>query len=703
MDKPTKPTKLKQPKQPKQPTTEGANVVEGVNEMHDELLLNEELLDEENFKKIFEESLKPIQDGEVVTGKVLQITPDYVVIDVGYKSEGQIPIYEFNDINGSLAVKVGDVIDVLVEEWENENGMMVLSKQKADQRRVWDIISEICDQDSVIEGKILSRIKGGLTVDIGLKAFLPGSQVDLHPVRNLDKFIGETQKFKILKYNRKRGNVVLSRRAILETERESLRSETIKNLQEGAIVDGVIKNITDYGVFIDLGGIDGLLHITDISWGRVNSPGELFATGDKIKVKVLSYDQQNQRVSLGYKQIREDPWGVAEKKYVMNTRVSGKVVNITNYGAFVELEEGIEGLIHISEMSWTKKVKHPSQILTIGDMVDAVVLDLDVARKRISLGLKQTEPNPWSLIEEKYPRGTVIEGKIKNVTDFGIFIGIDEGIDGLVHISDISWTQKIKHPVEVYKKGQMVKAVVLSIDKENERFSLGIKQLEPDPWESVPKKYRRGQVVKGVVTNVTDFGIFLEIEKGVEGLIHVSEISKDKVDSLKDFANVNDELEVLIISIDKRGRKIGLSIRDLKEVEEQRDLQEYMAREEQAATTTLGDVLKGELQQKTDKEELPAEDAGGETGEAVPPEAYSVPLSAGDDSPVAEKDELPAEEASGEIKETAAPDADSEPCLPVMNLRWRMTPRQRMTNRNKIDIQRHAVGGKNAGSVPPVS
>jgi small subunit ribosomal protein S1 len=661
MDKPTKPTKLKQPKQPKQPTTEGANVVEGVNEMHDELLLNEELLDEENFKKIFEESLKPIQDGEVVTGKVLQITPDYVVIDVGYKSEGQIPIYEFNDINGSLAVKVGDVIDVLVEEWENENGMMVLSKQKADQRRVWDIISEICDKDSVIEGKILSRIKGGLTVDIGLKAFLPGSQVDLHPVRNLDKFIGETQKFKILKYNRKRGNVVLSRRAILETERESLRSETIKNLQEGAIVDGVIKNITDYGVFIDLGGIDGLLHITDISWGRVNSPGELFATGDKIKVKVLSYDQQNQRVSLGYKQIREDPWGVAEKKYVMNTRVSGKVVNITNYGAFVELEEGIEGLIHISEMSWTKKVKHPSQILTIGDMVDAVVLDLDVARKRISLGLKQTEPNPWSLIEEKYPKGTVIEGKIKNVTDFGIFIGIDEGIDGLVHISDISWTQKIKHPVEVYKKGQMVKAVVLSIDKENERFSLGIKQLEPDPWESVPKKYRRGQVVKGVVTNVTDFGIFLEIEKGVEGLIHVSEISKDKVDSLKDFANVNDELEVLIISIDKRGRKIGLSIRDLKEVEEQRDLQEYMAREEQAATTTLGDVLKGELQQKTDKEELPAEDAGGETGEAVPPEAYSVPLSAGDDSPVAEKDELPAEEASGEIKETAAPDADSEP------------------------------------------
>ncbi len=628
MDKTTK------TKQPKQPTTEGANVVEEAKEMQDELLL-----DEENFEKIFEESLKPIQDGEVVKGKVLQITPDYVVIDVGYKSEGQIPIHEFYDLDNSLMVKPGDVIDVLVEDWENETGLMVLSKQKADQMRVWDTISEICEQEGVIEGKVISRIKGGLTVDIGLKAFLPGSQVDLHPVRNLDKFIGETQKFKILKYNRKRGNVVLSRRAILEKERESQRSETIKNLSEGAIVDGVIKNITDYGVFIDLGGIDGLLHITDISWGRVNSPGDLFSAGDKIKVKVLSYDQQNQRVSLGYKQIKEDPWGIAEKKYVVGTRVNGKVVNITNYGAFVELEVGIEGLIHISEMSWTKKVKHPSQILTIGDMVDAVVLDMDVARKRISLGLKQTEPNPWSVIEERYPKGTVIEGKIKNVTDFGIFIGIDEGIDGLVHISDISWTQKIKHPVEVYKKGQMVKAVVLSIDKENERFSLGIKQLEPDPWENVPKKYRRGQVVKGVVTNVTDFGVFLEIEKGVEGLIHVSEISKDKVENLKDFAKVNDELEVLIISIDKRGRKIGLSIRDLKEVEEQRELQEYMAREEQAATTTLGDVLKEGLQQKADKDELPAEEGVSEIKETADPDAESVPLSACDDSPAADEAE----------------------------------------------------------------
>ncbi len=632
--------KTKKTKQATQELNEGTA---GESQMQEDVMLQEE-----SFEKIFEESIKSMQDGEVVQGKVLQITTDYVIIDVGYKSEGQIPIQEFYDSDNQFTVQVGDTIDVLIEDWENENGMMVLSKQKADQMRVWDTISSIHDQDEVIEGKIVSRIKGGLSVDIGLKAFLPGSQVDLHPVRNLDKFIGEIHQFKILKYNRKRGNVVLSRRAIMEKERESLRKETIKNITEGAIVEGVIKNITDYGVFIDLGGIDGLLHITDISWGRVNSPGEMFTIGDKVSVKILHYDEANQRVSLGYKQIKEDPWGVAEKKYAVTTRVSGKVVNLTNYGAFVELEEGIEGLIHVSEMSWTKKIKHPSQILTVGETVEAVVLDLDIPRKRISLGLKQIEPNPWSLIEEKYPKGTVIEGKIKNITDFGIFIGIDEGIDGLVHISDISWTQKIKHPGEMYKKGQLVKAVVMSIDKENERFSLGIKQLEPDPWENVLKKYRRGQVVKGTVTNVTDFGVFLEIEKGVEGLIHVSEISKDKVDNMKEFAKPGDDLEVLIISIDRRSRKIGLSIRDLKEVEDQRELQDYIAREEQASAATLGDVFKGDLRQNPVKEEPaeeplqeasaePAEDIAAEAKTDAAAEEDTIPVSASDDSPVAEE------------------------------------------------------------------
>ena len=635
--------KTKKTKQTKQATQELNNGTAGESQMQEDVMLPEE-----SFEKIYEESIKSMQDGEVVQGKVIQITTDYVIIDVGCKSEGQIPIQEFYDSDNQIGVQVGDTTDVLIEDWENENGMMVLSKQKADQMRVWDTISSVHDQDGVLEGKIVSRIKGGLSVDIGLKAFLPGSQVDLHPVRNLDKFIGEIHQFKILKYNRKRGNVVLSRRAIMEKEREGLRQETLKNISEGAIVEGVVKNITDYGVFIDLGGIDGLLHITDISWGRVNSPGELFSIGDKVSVKILHYDEANQRVSLGYKQIKEDPWGVAEKKFAVTTRVSGKVVNLTNYGAFVELEEGIEGLIHVSEMSWTKKIKHPSQILTVGEMVEAVVLDLDIPRKRISLGLKQIEPNPWSLIEEKYPKDTVIEGKIKNITDFGIFIGIDEGIDGLVHISDISWTQKIKHPGEIYKKGQLVKAVVLSIDKENERFSLGIKQLETDPWENVIKKYRRGQVVKGTVTNVTDFGVFLEIEKGVEGLIHVSEISKDKVDNLKEFAKLGDDLEVLIISIDRRSRKIGLSIRDLKEVEDQRELQDYIAREEQASAATLGDVFKGDLLQNTMKEEpaeaplqeasaAPAEDAVAEATTDAALEEDKIPLSASDESPVAEE------------------------------------------------------------------
>lgn len=548
----------------------------------------------DNFEKIIEENLRQINHGEVARGQVLQITPDHVVVDVGYKSEGQISIDEFRNSDGEVTVEVGDPIDVLVEGWEDEHGIMVLSKLKADQMRVWKTIKTVYEQDGVIEGKVVSRIKGGLTVDVGVNAFLPGSQVDIHPVRNLDKFLGNSYKFKILKYDRKRGNIILSRKAIIETERGALRAETIKNLKEGEILEGVIKNITDYGVFIDLGGIDGLLHITDISWGRVSAPSELFALGEKIKVKVLNFDRENERVSLGYKQLKIDPWELAEKNFPVGSRVTGKVVSLTNYGCFVELGEGIEGLIHISEMSWTKKIRHPSQLLAVDDIVETVILDLDIPRKRISLGLKQLQSNPWTVVEKKYPVGTVIEGKIKNITSFGIFIGLDEGIDGLVHISDLSWTQKIKHPAEMYKKDQMVRAVVLNIDKENERFSLGIKQLEPDPWDAISQKYRRGQIVTGVVTNITDFGIFLEIEDGVEGLIHVSEISKEKVDNLKDFTKIGDKLEVLIISIDRVGRKIGLSIRDLKKIEEKKDIQEYNELQEQVSKATLADVMKGE-------------------------------------------------------------------------------------------------------------
>ena len=562
---------------------------------------NSDFPEVESFEKMLEDSLsaRKVQTDEVVPGRIIQITADYVIVDVGCKSEGQIPIEEFKDADGNLTVKNGDTVDVYIEGWENESGMMPLSKDKADRMRIWDTVSRVYDDDDLIEGKIVSKIKGGLAVDIGLRAFLPGSQIDLHPVRDLDRLIGQTLQFKILKLSKKRGNIVLSRRAILEKERESLRSETLKNIEEGSIVKGTVKNITDYGVFIDLGGVDGLLHVTDISWGRITSPRDYFNIGDVTDVKILSFDRENQRVALGFKQMKTNPWELVQEKYAINNRVAGKVVNITNYGAFIELEEGVEGLIHISEMSWTKKVKHPSQLLSIADVVEAVVLDVDVSRKRISLGLKQLEPNPWSVIEERYPVGTVVEGKIKNITDFGIFIGLDEGIDGLVHISDISWIQKIKHPAELYKKGDMVKAVVLSIDKENERFSLGIKQLEPDPWEEVPKKYRRGQVVKGMITNITDFGIFLEIEEGVEGLVHVSEIAEDKVQNLKEYAKVGEPLEVLIISIDKRNRKIGLSLRELRQAQQEFEMKGYSAQQQESSpNATLGDVLRAAAEMK---------------------------------------------------------------------------------------------------------
>ncbi len=609
-----------------------------------------------SFEQLFEESLKDgkIQIGEVARGRVIQITSDFVVVDVGFKSEGQIPVTEFMDYEHKLSVKEGDSVDVFVEDWENDNGMMNLSKEKADRMLVWDKINEIYADDGTIEGTVISRIKGGLSVDIGLKAFLPGSQVDLHPIRDLDSLMDKKFDFKILKLSKKRGNIVLSRRAILEKERESLRGETLKRIKVGEILKGIVKNITDYGVFIDLGGIDGLLHVTDISWGRITSPRDFFNIGDEIDVKILSFDEENQRVALGYKQMKVNPWEVVAESYPVGSRISGKIVNITNYGAFIELEEGVEGLIHISELSWTKKVKHPSQIISISDVVEAVVLDMDVLRKRISLGLKQLEPNPWTAIEEKYPIGTIVEGAIKNTTDFGIFLGLEEGIDGLVHISDISWTQKIKHPAEIYKKSEVVKAVVLSIDKDNERFSLGIKQLEPDPWEIVPKKYKRGQVVKGVVTNITDFGIFLEIEEGIEGLIHVSEIGEDKASALKDLATVGEDLEALIISIDKRSRKIGLSLRDLKDALEKKDIDDFMDEEKVSSNATLGDVIKAEASEASaaaaaqSEEATPAPEA-----EAAPVEEASAP-----EEETASSEEVPVSETEETSEEVPAPETE---------------------------------------------
>ncbi|RJX31285.1 MAG: 30S ribosomal protein S1 [Desulfarculus sp.] len=558
---------------------------------------SEEDLTPEELEKAYEHSFRTIQEGEVAKGTIVAVENDYVVVDIGYKSEGQININEFRDQDGHISAKVGQQVDVLLERAEDEDGTIILSKDKAAKIKVWDEISRVYNDDGVIQGTIVGRVKGGMSVDIGVNAFLPGSQVDLRPVRNLDALIGQNFDFKILKFNKKRSNIVLSRRVLLESEREEKKRDTLQVLEEGRVMSGVVKNITDYGVFVDLGGIDGLLHITDMSWGRVGHPSEMFAIGDEIQVKVLNFDRERERVSLGLKQLKEDPWSHAAEKYPVGTRVSGRVVSLADYGAFVEVEEGIEGLIHVSEMSWTRKVRHPSKIVSVGDTIEAVVLSINPEQKRISLGMKQVEPNPWDVIAEKYPVGTTIEGRIKNITDFGLFIGIDEGIDGLVHISDVSWTKRIKHPGELYKKGDEVQAIVLNIDRENERFSLGIKQLEGDPWEEIPYKYRVGTRVKGVVTNVTDFGLFVELEEGVEGLVHVSEIADDKIKTPVGMFNVGDVIEAKVVSVNRRERKIGLSMRRLDEEAERQVYSEYV-NSTQAATSNLGALLKEGLAQK---------------------------------------------------------------------------------------------------------
>ena len=551
---------------------------------------SEEMEMEQDFESLFESSMQELHVGDVVRGTIVQVNDDNVVVDVGYKSEGVIPLVEFKDETGKIDVNVGDEIDVLFERRENESGLIGLSKEKADRQKIWGSLEE----GAVVEGKIVGRIKGGLTVDIGINAFLPGSQVDLRPVRNLEKLLGATFKFKIIKLNKRRGNIVLSRRVLLEEQRETMRSDTLETLAEEQVVEGIVKNLTDYGSFIDLGGIDGLLHITDMSWGRVNHPSDVLTVGEKIKVKILKYDRERERVSLGLKQITPDPWLEVETIYPVGTKVQGKVVSLTDYGAFVELQDGVEGLIHVSEMSWTKRIKHPNKLLTVGDEVETVVLALDTPNRRISLGLKQIEPNPWEVIGEKFPLGTIIEGQVKNITDFGVFVGVDEGIDGLVHISDLSWTKRVKHPSEIFKKGDTVKAVVLNIDRENERFSLGLKQLSPDPWESIPVKYAPGTIVSGKATSVTDFGVFLEIEEGIEGLIHVSELSQEKVESPKDIVKVGDALEAAVLNVDTMDRKIALSIKQLTQHKEKAEVQAFLGAQKKA-TSNLGALLQGAM------------------------------------------------------------------------------------------------------------
>jgi small subunit ribosomal protein S1 len=554
----------------------------------------------ESFAELFEKSVSSIKEGEVVRGKVLSVDEDHVQIDVGFKSEGLVPTWEFMDDDGTLLIKPGDDVDVLIEEAEDSAGRIVLSKEKADRLLVWDEISRAYKADEAVEGTVVARVKGGLAVDIGVKAFLPGSQVDLRPVRNLENVVGQKLKFKIIKFNKRRGNIVLSRRALLETERQMLRASTLETLAPGQIVDGVIKNLTDYGAFIDLGGIDGLLHVTDMSWGRVNHPSELFHVGDEIKVKVLKFDPESERVSLGLKQIQPDPWIDASLRYPIGKRIKGRVVSLAEYGAFVELEPGIEGLIHVSEMSWTKRIKHPSKVLSVGDEAESVVLDVDEKERKISLGMKQIEPNPWTVIEETYPVGTRVSGTVRNITNFGVFVGLEEGIDGLVHVSDISWTEQIKHPSDKFKKGDEVEAVVLKIDKENEKFSLGIKQLQANPWEEILKKYPVGSEVSGEVSNVADFGAFVRLEEGIEGLIYSSELSTERVDDPSEVVKAGQQVTALVTRVDPLEQKISLSIRALSDKEQREALKKLAVQQSTSQTTTLGDLLAREA--KNDQE-----------------------------------------------------------------------------------------------------
>ncbi len=516
----------------------------------------------QEMRDIYEQSFKDITEGEIVKGTILEVRDDVVLVDIGYKSEGLIPLKEFRTPSGENTAAVGKVVDVYLEQKEDSEGLIVLSREKAEKIKIWEELSQLYEKGQPVSGTILGRTKGGLIVDIGVRAFLPGSQVDLRPVRDLDKLIGKAFPMKIIKLNQKRGNIVLSRRELLEEERKALKEQTLATLAEGKRIKGKIKNITEYGAFVDLGGLDGLLHITDMSWGRVGHPSELFQVGDEIEVVVLKFDRTNERVSLGYKQRLPDPWENVEQRYPVGAKLRGKVVSLTDYGAFVELEEGVEGLVHVSEMSWTQRVKHPSKVVSIGDQVEVVVLDVDRGNKRISLGMRQAEPNPWNFIEERYPVGTRVEGKVRNLADFGAFVELEEGIDGLIHISDMSWTKRVRHPSEVLKKGDKVEAIVLHVDKANHRISLGLKQIQQDPWLStVPEKYRVGMDVQGKVSRTTDFGAFVELEDGVEGLLHVSELSHERVNRPEDVVQVGQELTLKVIKLDPDERKIGLSLR----------------------------------------------------------------------------------------------------------------------------------------------
>ncbi|HEX3577394.1 MAG TPA: 30S ribosomal protein S1 [Thermoanaerobaculia bacterium] len=533
----------------------------------------DELLD------MYDRKMSNFAEGDIIRGRVLKVLGAEVVIDIGYKSEGVLPVHEVTGYDGKITVKPGDELDVFIERLENNSGYIVLSREKAERMLVWDRIEGAFKADEPIAGRVIERVKGGLAVDVGgVKAFLPGSLIDTKPVKNLDALRGHEYKFKIVSFDKKRNNVVLSRRAIVEVEQAAAKADTFSKLQEGQHTHGVVKNITDYGVFVDLGGVDGLLHITDVSWGRVNHPSEYFNVGDEIEVVVLKFDPSAERVSLGYKQKTQDPWTDVVQRYPLGSKVHGRVVSLTDYGAFIELEEGVEGLIHVSEMSWTKKVRNPSKLLAMGTEVDAVVTDVNVQNRRISLSLKALEQNPWDTIAERYPIGAVVTGKVRNLTDFGAFVEVEDGIDGLIHISDMSWNRRLKHPNEVLKKGDAVQARVISVDGENQRLSLSIKEFLPNEWDNFAKSHNVGDELIGTIAKITDFGLFIRVADGVEGLAHISEISRDPKAKLDKAFHVGEAVRTRIIKIDWTDKKIGLSTRDVEPLTEAE-----IAQHEQAA------------------------------------------------------------------------------------------------------------------------
>ena len=555
-----------------------------------------------SFESALENYLNPdfgdLEEGSIVKGEIVRVNDDNVLVDVNFKSEGQIPAAEFRDAAGNINVKVGDKVDVYVVRKNENEGTITLSFEKAKRMQVFDQLEDVQENNRVIKGHIVRRIKGGYTVDIGgVEAFLPGSHVDLRPVPDMDALVNQEFEFRVLKINRRRSNVIVSRRVLLEEERDSKRQDLLRTLEEGQIVHGKAKNITEYGVFVDLGGLDGLLHITDMSWKRNRHPKEMITMGQDLTLKVLSFDRENNKVSLGLKQLVPDPWQDISARFPEGKKVTGKVTNLVDYGAFVELEPGVEGLVHISEMSWTRKLRHPSQMVHTGDEVEVVILGVDGEKKRISLGMKQVRPNPWELVAEKYPEGTVLEGVIKNITEFGMFIGIEDGIDGLIHVSDISWTKKVRHPNEIYKVGDTVQAKVLTVDQENEKFTLGIKQLVDDPWGHVPATYPVGCTVKGIVTNITDFGLFVEVEEGIEGLVHVSELSSKKVKTPAEMYKEGQEIEAKVIHVSAEERRLGLSIKQIKSEDDDRRKPKEFHAGPQEAGQSLGDLLKQKLEE----------------------------------------------------------------------------------------------------------